>query len=417
MKTLIRLGVFLSFILLATSTKAAISITVAADGSGDFRTISEALASLPAYNYERGVIFIKNGTYNEKIRIDQDYITLRGESRENTIIRYSRPDETQGAHVGAIGPAIISIYGDDVVLDNLSVGNNQSLSGAVAPAILSKGTRNIFQNCNITSNGAEVISLMNYKTGMYYLLNCRITGTADLLYARGWNFIRNCTFFVTTKSPAIWDAGEFDQDQKLVVRNSTFNGKRGFELGHRQYDAQFFLVYCVFTDSLANKPITRIESNDAKKDKPNLWGDRYYFFECHGDHVDYDWHKNNLEQAQKRLRQEDMTSSWAFDGKWDPESKEGPKIVESVIKDNTLLLTFNEVITLKGLPTIKSKTNRTLFYDSGAGTKTIRFRSDVKLYKEDVKGLRFVNDGRFAGSNASVSERDADLTIGGLLAP
>lgn len=417
MKTLIRLSLFLSFTLATISSEASISITVAADGSGNFRTISAAIASLPDFNYERTIIFIKNGVYNENISICQDYITLQGESRENTIIRNNQPGGTWSALRDSVMPAGISIYGDDVILDNLTIENTRSLPGIAAPSILSKGTRNIFQNCNITSNGARVVSLLNYKTGMYYLLNCRISGTSDLLYTRGWNFIRNCSFFTTTKSSAIWAAGEFDKDQKLVIRNSTFNGRRGFELGHRQYDAQFFLLYCVFTDSLANKPISRIENNDTKIDKPNLWGDRYYFFECHGEHVDYDWHKNNLDQAQKRLRPEDMTSSWTFDGKWDPESKEGPKVMESVIKENTLLLSFSEVITLKGLPTIKSKTNRTLFYDSGAGTNTIRFKSDVKLYKEDVKGLRFVNDGRFISSNASVPERVADLTIGGLLAP
>lgn len=36
-------------------------ITVAADGSGDFKTITEALNLLPMFNYEWVVIFIKKG--------------------------------------------------------------------------------------------------------------------------------------------------------------------------------------------------------------------------------------------------------------------------------------------------------------------------------------------------------------------
>ena len=154
-----------------------------------------------------------------------------------------------------------------------------------------------------------------------------------------------------------------------------------------------------------------LKSKDPKTTNPDLWGDRAYFYECHGAHVDYDWHKNNLETAQKRMRPEDLTSTWAFDGKWDPESKEGPKIVGYEIKDNTLLLTFSEILTLKGLPTLKSRSNRTYFYDSGAGTNTLKFKCDIKLYKDDVKGLKFVNDGRFIGTLASVSERVVDLTI------
>ena len=61
-------------------------IVVAQDGSGNFKTIQEAVNSLPATdNKTQRIILIKKGTYNEKIFIDKDFITLRGENRENTI--------------------------------------------------------------------------------------------------------------------------------------------------------------------------------------------------------------------------------------------------------------------------------------------------------------------------------------------
>ena len=43
-------------------------IVVSADGSGNFKTIQAAIASIPAINRERVVVFVKNGTYREKIR-------------------------------------------------------------------------------------------------------------------------------------------------------------------------------------------------------------------------------------------------------------------------------------------------------------------------------------------------------------
>jgi pectinesterase len=411
MKAHIKLIILLVFTLLTVSSKAAIYMTVAADGSGNYKTISAAISSLPMFNYERAVIFIKNGVYNEKIRINQDYITLQGESKEKTIIRYSQLRTDWIANKDSIGPAVVNIHGDDIILENLTIENTQPIVGPHAFAIFGRGTRTILMNCNVLSKGGDTVSLWDYKTGMYYHVNCNFVGAVDFVCPRGWCFIRNSKFYELAKTASIWHAGGFDKDQKLVIWNSSFDGVRGFELGRRHYDAQFYLLYCSFSDSMANKPIYFVESKDPKTMRPNLWGDRYYFYECHGAHVDYEWHKNNLETAQKRLRPEDLTSTWAFDGKWDPESKEGPKIVDYVIKGNSLLLTFSELITLKGLPTLKSRSGRTYFYDSGAGSNTIKFKCDVKLYKDDIKGLKFVNDGRLIGTLASVAERVADLTI------
>ncbi len=39
-------------------------ITVAADGSGDFKSVQAAIDSIPKTNTERKIIFIKNGTYD-----------------------------------------------------------------------------------------------------------------------------------------------------------------------------------------------------------------------------------------------------------------------------------------------------------------------------------------------------------------
>ena len=45
-------------------------IVVSQDGSGNFKTIQEAINSLPADAKAQRTILIKNGTYNEKIFID-----------------------------------------------------------------------------------------------------------------------------------------------------------------------------------------------------------------------------------------------------------------------------------------------------------------------------------------------------------
>ena len=55
---------------------------------GNFKTIQAAIASIPAINRERVVVFVKNGTYREKIRVDASFVTLRGQSRSKTRIEF-----------------------------------------------------------------------------------------------------------------------------------------------------------------------------------------------------------------------------------------------------------------------------------------------------------------------------------------
>src|SRR3954466_12513213 len=63
-------------------------VVVAADGSGDFKSVHAAVQSIPKANRERKLIFIKDGVYHEKVRIDAACVTLHGESRAGTHIEF-----------------------------------------------------------------------------------------------------------------------------------------------------------------------------------------------------------------------------------------------------------------------------------------------------------------------------------------
>ena len=174
-------------------------ISVSKDGSGDFKTITAAVKSLPMFNYERVVIFIKNGVYNEKFRITQDYITLKGENRDSTIIEYNQLRTDWIANEDPKGPAVINIHADDIIIDNLTIENTQPKIGPHAFAIYSDGTRTIIINCNVLSKGGDTVSLWDYKTGMYYHANCKFQGSVDYVCPRGWCFIKDSKFYELLK--------------------------------------------------------------------------------------------------------------------------------------------------------------------------------------------------------------------------
>lgn len=68
-------------LLQATTIKA--NAVVAKDGSGNYKTISEAIR---AAGGGRFVIYVKAGVYNEKIHCNKDGITLVGDGKYSTII-------------------------------------------------------------------------------------------------------------------------------------------------------------------------------------------------------------------------------------------------------------------------------------------------------------------------------------------
>ena len=386
-------------------------IVVAADGSGDYKTITEAINALPMFNYERTVIYVKNGVYKEKIRIEQDNVTLRGESKDKTIIEYNQLRTDWIDHPDNIGPAVINIHADDIILENLTIENTQPKVGPHAFAIYGRGTRTVIVNCNVLSNGGDTISLWDYKTGMYYHADCFFRGAVDFVCPRGWCFIKDSKFDEVNKAASIWHAGGYNENQKFVLKNCSFNGVEGYYLGRHHYEAQFYLLGCEFSKSMADKPIFFVFNKNPNDNRPFNWGERDYFYNCHKDGGDLDWFKDNLSTAKGSPKPEDITPSWTFDGKWDPESTVGPDIIKYNIEGDSVLFYFDEHLTIIGSPELKSSTGKLLKYESGGGSNTLKFVSTSSLSKDDLKNLSLISGGKVLGTIASVKDRAASFKI------
>ena len=387
-------------------------ITVAKDGSGDYKTITEAINSLPMFNYERVVIYIKNGVYNEKIRITQDYVTLKGESKDSTIIEYSQLRTDWIAHEDSIGPAVVNIHADDIVLENLTINNTQPEVGPHAFAVYGKGTRTIIYNCKVLSKGGDTVSLWDYKTGMYYHAGCTFEGSVDFVCPRGWCFIKNSKFYELKQIASIWHAGGYNINQKFVLKNCSFDGVKGFQLGRHHYDAQFYLIDCRFSSNLADIPIYRVTyPGNPEKNRPANWGERDYYYNCSREGGNYPWFKNNLNTAPGSPKPNVITPPWTFDGKWNPESSTGPAITKFEFHKNYVLFYFKEPVTVIGKPVLRSSDGKVFTYNSGAGSDTIRFDCDSEFSKSDLSGLKITNDAQVTGTCASIHKRLVNFGI------
>jgi len=391
----------------STSVDQHSDIIVDCNGNGDYKTITEAIDALAMYPYQRTIIAIKNGIYEEKLRIEQNYITLRGESRDGTIIRYNQLRDDWNKNKDFIGPAVINIHGDDIVLDNLTIENTQPRIGPHAFAVYGNGTRTIITNCTIISKGGDTVSLWNYKHGMYYHANCFFQGAVDFVCPRGWCFIRDSKFNEVKKTAALWHAGNYSPDQKFVIRNSYFDGVPGFNLGRHHYEAQFYLLDCRFSENMADKPIYKVMDKNPEKNNPYYEGERKYYYNCQKQGTAFDWYKDNLDQATGKPKPQDITPAWTFDGKWDPESKSPLHIIDYKINGKSLTLTFNEIVTVRGKPAFKNKTGKMfrIVMQRFNDINRLTFISDSDITEDDLKAEMVLQQGDIISSVASVHER------------
>jgi rhamnogalacturonyl hydrolase YesR/beta-xylosidase/lysophospholipase L1-like esterase len=288
------------------------SLIVAQDGSGDYKTIQEAIDAIPADNAESRIILIRNGTYNEKVRISTSHIALVGENREKTRIEFAELRRNwRASHPDDWGAAVININATDVIIANLTVHNTfggdhdhqfaiRSMDNANRIAILS---------ANVIADGGDTLSLWNSESGLSYYADSYFEGWVDYLCPRGWAYVTNSRFFGHNSTASIWHDGSKNKNQKFVIRHSQFDGVPGFALGRNHRDAQFYLLDAEFSSNMADKPIYPSPAPD-----PRQWGERYYYSNAHRDGGDFAWFADNLRTA----RDEDITATWAFDGQWDP---------------------------------------------------------------------------------------------------
>ncbi|MDA3879984.1 MAG: pectinesterase family protein [Prolixibacteraceae bacterium] len=289
---------------------------VAADNSGNYTTIGEALSNIPSNYSQRYTIFIKNGIYNEKIKIQNDYVTLIGESREKTIISFEQLKKDWQKSPDYEGPAIVSIHADDVILQNLTLKNTQPLLGKNSYVIYATGTRTILDNCTVNNKGSNSVSLFNTKNGMYYINNCKFEGAVDFVRVCGYGYIENSTFFQHEAIGSLWHAAFNSDDEKLVVKNCYFDGVEHFFLGRHHYDACYYFIDCQFSERMADKPVYRKTYKNPENDRPYFYGDRHYFYNCQMENNSYSWFSDNIEHTNPAR----LTVNATFNYKWNPKT-------------------------------------------------------------------------------------------------
>jgi pectinesterase len=182
-------------------TKVFTKITVAQDGSGDFKTIQEAINNVRDLGKEQVPIYIKNGIYHEKLVIPswKTHISLIGEDKDKTIITnndYSGKPVPGGKD--AFGRDKMSTYtsytvlvaGDNFVAENLTIENTAGRVGQ-AVALHVEGDRCVIKNCKLLGNQDTLYTATGSSRQLYQ--DCYIEGTTDFIFGEATVVFQRCT--------------------------------------------------------------------------------------------------------------------------------------------------------------------------------------------------------------------------------
>lgn len=179
---------------LATTLAAAqTNLYVAADGSAPFKSVQQAIMSVPSGSRETPVIIhIAPGTYRELIYIQREkqFFTLVGENATNTILSYdlySGITNAEGKPIGTFKTPSTTIDADDFTAENLTFENSAGPVGQ-ALAIRVDGDRASFRHCRFL--GWQDTILLN--RGRQYFEDCYIAGHVDFIFGAATAWFEKC---------------------------------------------------------------------------------------------------------------------------------------------------------------------------------------------------------------------------------
>lgn len=189
MRKVLGLLLLLSVVSAAWAQERQDTIVVSRDGTGNFRTLQEAIESARAFMDYTVTIYVKNGVYKEKVIVPSwvENIDIIGEDRDKTIITYD--DHANNNEMGTFRTYTVKVEGSDITFKNLTIENNAAQLGQ-AVALHTEGDRLKFINCRILGNQDTIYT--GAKFTRLYFKDCYIDGTTDFIFGPSTALFEDC---------------------------------------------------------------------------------------------------------------------------------------------------------------------------------------------------------------------------------
>ena len=189
------------------------SVTVDADGSGDFDTVQGAFDFAPDASETPFEINIRNGRYDELVFLSgKSDIVIRGESRDGVIVGYPNNSAFNPPQPSPSRRPAFSLYNvEDVQLSDFTI-NNYFIGQA--EALMVRGDRVVIDNMQLNGSGD---ALTTY--GSIFMVDSELFGHGDTILGYASLYCLRCT--MKTHGPFTWTRTPEGQHGNVFV-DSTF---------------------------------------------------------------------------------------------------------------------------------------------------------------------------------------------------
>jgi pectinesterase len=170
---------------------------VAADGSGNYKTVQDAFNAVPDFRKNTTTIFLKSGIYKEKLILAESKTNVRliGEEANKTIIThddYASKKNKFGEEMGTTGSTSFYVFGDGFTAENLTFENS---SGPVGQAVAVRVDGDMVKFIKCRFLGFQDTLYPHGEKSRQYYKECYIEGTVDFIFGWSTAVFDNCTIF------------------------------------------------------------------------------------------------------------------------------------------------------------------------------------------------------------------------------
>ncbi|XP_050221088.1 probable pectinesterase/pectinesterase inhibitor 17 [Mercurialis annua] len=198
------------------------NLVVAQDGSGNFRTIKQALdAAAKRSGSGRFIIRVKSGVYKENLEIGNKMknIMLVGDGLRTTIITGSR---SVGGGSTTFNSATVAVTGEGFIARGITFRNTAGPQNHQAVALRSGSDLSVFYRCGF--EGYQDTLYVHSQRQFYK--ECYIYGTVDFIFGNAAVVLQNCMIYarkpMDKQKIAVTAQGRTDPNQNtgISIHNS-----------------------------------------------------------------------------------------------------------------------------------------------------------------------------------------------------
>ncbi|PIA43273.1 hypothetical protein AQUCO_02000599v1 [Aquilegia coerulea] len=176
-------------------------LTVAADGTGNFTMINDAINFAPNNSYDRIIIYVREGVYEENVEIPsyKTNIVLLGDGSDVTVITGSR--SVAGGWT-TFRSATVAVSGEGFLTRDITFENTAGPENHQAVALRINADLSAVYRCVI--NGYQD-TLYAHSFRQFYR-ECDISGTVDYIFGNGAVVFQGCNIIARLPMPGQYNA-------------------------------------------------------------------------------------------------------------------------------------------------------------------------------------------------------------------